>query len=67
MRSFICVGLGPDPRMYPDSDPAPFVLHQPAKSDLPLTYQEIPPKGTETDEFPILALLELLFCLLEAL
>ena len=67
MHSFICLGLGPDPRMYPDRNPAPFVLDRPAKSDLPLTYGEMPPEGTETDEFPIVALLELLFCLLEAL
>jgi len=53
--------------MYPDRNPAPFVLDRPAKSDLPLTYGEMPPEGTETDEFPIVALLELLFCLLEAL
>ena len=66
MPSFILLGLGPDPRMYPDPDPnpGPFSGDRP---DLPLTYKEMPPPATEPDDSPVLDLLGLLFCLLEAL
>lgn len=61
MPGLICLGLGHDPRMYPDSP-----QFASDSSDLPLTYREQPEHilGMATDE-PDGS--ELLFCLLEAL
>lgn len=65
MLGFICLGLGHDPRMYPDSR-LPRVCIGP---DLPLTYREQPERilGTATDEPKGSELLDLLMLLLGAL
>jgi hypothetical protein len=61
MRGLICLGLGHDPRMYPDSPQ--FASDGP---DLPLRYREQPERilGTATDESNET---ELFLCLFEIL